>query len=145
MRLDGESLMAATRTYPMKKTYLITLIAGVALAMTPTNSRAADDAEKKDNGFAGKVTAFDATAMTMTVEKKKGDKSMEYTMTEDTKIVDADNAEIEAATITVGSKVRVVTDEEGSMAAKKVKVLPLKKDKDGAEMDDTDAGESADE
>jgi hypothetical protein len=130
----------------MKKMHLMTLFAGVALALTPMTSRAADDADKKGSGFTGKVTAFDATAMTMTVEKKKGEESMAYTMTEDTKIVDADNADAEATTITVGSRVRVMTDEEGSLAAKRIKVLPLKKDKDGTEVDDSDdSDDNADE
>ncbi len=120
----------------MKKTYLLTLTAGIALALTPLTSRAADDADKKGSGFTGKVTAYDATAMTMTVEKKKGDESMEYTMTEETKVVDDKNEDVEVAAITIGSKVRVQTDEEGSTEAKRVKVLPLKKDKDGAEMED---------
>lgn len=122
----------------------MTLIAGAALALTPMTSRAADDdADKKGSGFTGKVTAYDASAMTMTVEKKKGEESMEYTMSEDTKIVDADNEDVEATTIAVGSKVRVMTDEEGSTAAKRIKVLPLKKDKDGEEMDDSGDENSA--
>ncbi len=122
-----------------KTTYLMTLIAGVALALTPMTSRAADDdaADKKDNGFVGKVTAYDAEAMTMTVENKKHDKSMEFTTTADTQIVDGDDKDAEATAIAVGSKVRVMTEEEGGTEATKVKVLP-KKDKKG----DDDADDS---
>ncbi len=125
----------------MKKMYLMTVLAGFALALTPLTSHADEDAEKKNKGFAGNVTAFDAETMTMTVEKKKGDKTMDYTMTEETKIVDADNADVEAATIVIGSRVRVMTDEEGSMEAAKIKLLPTKKDKDDADMDDDSADE----
>lgn len=120
----------------------MTLIAGFALALTPMTSRAADDdADKKSNGFVGKVTAYDADAKTMTVENKKESKTMEFTTTEDTQIVDGDEKDAEVTAIIVGSKVRVITEEEGGTEATKVKVLPKKGKKGDEDMDD----ESSDE
>ena len=116
----------------------MTLIAGVALALTPMTTRAGDEAgDKKGNGFTGKVTAYDADAKTMTVENKKDSKTMEFTTTDDTKIVDSDNKDADGTAIIIGSRVRVMTDEEGATEAKKVKVLPTKGKK--GEMDDEDA------
>lgn len=129
-----------------KTTYLMTLIAGVALALTPMTSRAADDAaDKKGSGFVGKVTAYDAEAKTMTVENKKDSKTMEFTTTEATKIMDGDDKDADATAIAVGSRVRVMTAEEGGKEAMKVKVLPAKKGKKGDTDEDDDSADESDE
>ncbi|MGC1480434.1 MAG: hypothetical protein WA771_08015 [Chthoniobacterales bacterium] len=110
-----------------KTTYLMTLIAGVALALTPMTSQADEEAtEKKGKGFSGIVTNFDANAMTMTVENKKGTKTMDYVVNEETKYVDGDNKDSDASAVEVGSRVRVMTENPGDTQVSKLKILPAK-------------------
>jgi hypothetical protein len=116
----------------MKKLICLTaILAGAALAIVPTNLRAAEkSAEKagKNDGFVGVVTKVDPAAKTLTVKNAKSDKEATFTFSEETNVVDDDGKEIAITTIKEGVRIRVHAD-EGKDAARRIKVTEKKKAK----------------
>lgn len=114
----------------MKKlTYLTAILAGVTLALTPIDLRAAEEsAEKpgKNDGFVGVVTKVDADAKKLTVKNPKDDKEATFTFSEETNVVDDEGKEIAITTIKEGVRIRVQAD-EGKDAAKRIKVTEKQK------------------
>lgn len=81
-------------------------------ATTPAAPDASAPAQKKSHGLAirGKVSAVDATAMTVTVTSKAGDNT--YTVTSDTKIA-KDGQPATFADITVGTAIHGAYKKDG--------------------------------
>ena len=118
----------------MKKNIALIAIAAAALLAVPAITRAQDAAANSSSATApahkkatihGKVSAVDATAMTVTVTGKAGDST--YTVTSDTKIT-KDGAPATFADITVGEMIGGTYKKDGDkMYATKIVIGKAKK------------------
>ena len=116
----------------MKKNIALIALAAAALLAVPAITRAQDAATNapaapahKKAGIHGKVSAVEATAMTVTVTGKAGDNT--YNVTSDTKIM-KDGAPATFADITVGEMVYGTFKKDGDkMNAVKITIGKAKK------------------
>jgi Domain of unknown function (DUF5666) len=119
----------------MKKQIALFAIATAAFlalpTVTPAQDAAAPDAtapakkHHEGSGVHGKVSAVDATAMTVTVTAKDGDKTI--TVTSDTKIT-KDGADAQFSDITVGEMIIAACKQDGDkLTATKIMIGKAKK------------------